>query len=249
MAAKAGSGAVLGRRFDGAIVDLDGTLVDTMGDFVAALQGMLLDLPAPFRSYSLQPHEVEPLVGKGSENLIKSVLALIGRAQAAINNIANDDAALFAQAWQSYQKHYQAVNGIHAKVYPGAQEGLQHMHSLGLRMACVTNKPTAFAKELLRQKGLDGFFELTLGGDACEHKKPHPMPLLKACQQLGTTPHKTLMVGDSSNDAQAARAAGCPVLLVTYGYNHGQPMQGVDADAFTDSLAHMPWASLQALKA
>jgi phosphoglycolate phosphatase len=116
------------------------------------------------------------------------------------------------------------------------------MHSLGLRMACVTNKPTTFAQELLRQKGLDGFFEITLGGDACAHKKPHPMPLLKACEALGTTPHKTLMVGDSSNDAQAARAAGCPVLLVTYGYNHGEPVHGVDADAFTDSLAHIPWA-------
>jgi phosphoglycolate phosphatase len=96
---------------------------------------------------------------------------------------------------------------------------------------------------------LDGFFELTLGGDACEYKKPHPMPLLQACQLLGTTPHKTLMVGDSSNDAQAARAAGCPVLLVTYGYNHGEPVRGVDADAFTDSLAHIPWASLEDPKA
>lgn len=237
-----------GQRFDGAIVDLDGTLVDTMGDFVAALQGMLLDLPAPFCSYPLQAHEVEPLVGKGSENLIKSVLALIGPVQAAAKKVATDEAVLFTQAWQSYQKHYQAVNGRHSKVYPGAQEGLQHMHGLGLRMACVTNKPTAFAKELLRQKGLDGFFELTLGGDACEHKKPHPMPLLKACQLLGTPPHKTLMVGDSSNDAQAARAAGCPVLLVTYGYNHGEPVRGVDADAFTDTLAQIPWASLQPLQ-
>ena len=241
--------AETGQHFDGAIVDLDGTLVDTMGDFVAALQGMLLDLPAPFCSYPLQAHEVEPLVGKGSENLIKSVLAHIGFAQEAIKKVATDEVALFVQAWQSYQKHYQAVNGHHSKVYPGAQEGLQHMHSLGLRMACVTNKPTAFAKELLRQKGLDGFFEITLGGDASEYKKPHPMPLLQACQLLGTTPHKTLMVGDSSNDAQAARAAGCPVLLVTYGYNHGEPVRGVDADAFTDSLAHIPWASLEDPKA
>ena len=111
--------------------------------------------------------------------------------------------------------------------------------TLGLRMACVTNKPTAFAQELLRQKGLEGFFELTLGGDACEHKKPHPMPLLKACQLLGTTPHKTLMVGDSSNDAQAARAAACPVVLVTYGYNHGEPIRGVDCDGFIDHFGQL----------
>ena len=235
-------GAETDSRFDGAIVDLDGTLVDTMGDFVAALQRMLADLPAPFCSYALQAYVVEPLVGKGSENLIKSLLAVI--APPALNTTANTT-SLFDQAWRSYQKHYRAVNGQHAQVYSGAREGLQHMQRRGMRLACVTNKPTAFAIELLHQKGLDQFFEFTLGGDACEHKKPHPMPLLKACQALGTTPHKTLMVGDSSNDAQAARAAGCPVLLVTYGYNHGEPVRGVDADAFTDTLAHIPWATWQ----
>ena len=75
------------------------------------------------------------------------------------------------------------------------------------------------------------------GGDAFEHKKPHPQPLLKACEALGSAPARTLMVGDSSNDAQAARAAGCPVVLVTYGYNHGEPVTAVDADAWLDSLA------------
>jgi phosphoglycolate phosphatase len=239
---------VLGQRFDAAIVDLDGTLVDTMGDFVAALQAMLLDLPAPFSSYVLHANVVEPFVGKGSENLIKDLLVHINKSQKAINNLSKNNATqnnvvLFEQAWQSYQKHYQAVNGHHAQVYPGAKEGLRQMQRLGLRMACVTNKPTAFATELLRLKGLDIFFELTLGGDTFEHKKPHPMPLLKACEALGTTPYKTLMVGDSSNDAQAARAAGCQVLLVTYGYNHGAPVRGVDSDAFTDTLTQIPWAT------
>jgi phosphoglycolate phosphatase len=96
---------------------------------------------------------------------------------------------------------------------------------------------------LLKAKGLDGFFELTLGGDSVARTKPDPLPLLTACEAMGTRPVRTLMIGDSSNDAQAARAAGCPVLLVTYGYNHGQPIRGVDADAFTDSLAEIPWAA------
>lgn len=244
----ADAGALLSQRFDAAIVDLDGTLVDTIGDFVAALQAMLLDLPAPFSSYALHANVVESLVGKGSENLIKSLLALINKSQKTINNVAlnaamQNNVILLEQAKHSYQKHYQAVNGHHAQVYTGVIEGLQQMQRLGLRMACVTNKPTAFATELLRLKGLDVFFEVTLGGDEFEHKKPHPMPLLKACEALGTTPYKTLMVGDSSNDAQAARAAGCQVLLVTYGYNHGAPVRGVDADAFTDTLAHIPWAT------
>ena len=92
---------------------------------------------------------------------------------------------------------------------------------------------------MLAEKGLDGFFEVVFGGDAFERKKPDPLPLLKTCEALGTTPARTLMVGDSSNDAQAARAAGCPVVLVSYGYNHGEPVRQVDADAVVDSLTEL----------
>lgn len=222
------------RDFSAAIVDLDGTLVDTLDDFVLALQRMLADLPPPFATYVVRREVVGQLVGKGSENLIHSLLARIEPA-AATNE------PLFAQALQGYQRHYGAINGQHARVYDGAVQGLRQLQSFGLKLACVTNKPTAFARELLCRMGLDGFFALTLGGDAVERKKPDPLPLLKACELLGSVPSQTLMVGDSSNDAQAARAAGCPVLLVSYGYNHGQPVRAVDADAFTDSLADIPW--------
>jgi phosphoglycolate phosphatase len=75
-----------------------------------------------------------------------------------------------------------------------------------------------------------------LGGDAFARKKPDPLPLLKTCEALGSEPARTLMVGDSSNDALAARAAGCPVVLVSYGYNHGQPIRSVDADGYPDAL-------------
>nr|MBP8840299.1 HAD-IA family hydrolase [Giesbergeria sp.] len=92
---------------------------------------------------------------------------------------------------------------------------------------------------LLRAKGLEGFFEHVFGGDSFEKKKPDPQPLLKTCAALGTAPARTLMVGDSSNDAQAARAAGCPVVLTTYGYNHGQPVRAVDADGWVDSLVDL----------
>jgi phosphoglycolate phosphatase len=225
------------QKFSAAIIDLDGTLVDTLGDFVVALQRMLHDLPAPFADYVVERNVVERLVGRGSEHLIKSLLAHVDTALAATQSIA-----IYEKAWQSYQLHYRTINGQYAQVYPGALEGLIRLQSMGLRLACVTNKPTAFAKDLLRMKALDGFFEVTLGGDAVERKKPDPMPLLKACELLGSLPERTLMVGDSSNDALAARAAGCPVLMVTYGYNHGQPVHAVDADAFADSLAEIPWA-------
>lgn len=222
--------------FDAAIVDLDGTLVDTLGDFVGALQRMLHDLPPPYRDFAVDRVLVERLVGKGSENLIKSVLALVESAPVAINS-----GAIFAAAWASYQRHYPDVNGRFSAVYPGALRGLAQCQAAGLRMACVTNKPTAFAKVLLADKGLDRFFLHTVGGDAVARKKPDPMPLLHACQLLGSNPARTLMVGDSSNDAQAARAAGCPVLLVSYGYNHGEPIHAVDADAVVGTLADLPW--------
>ena len=175
------------------------------------------------------------MVGKGSEHLVKSVLNHVqvqsGRPQIAIDLIAKYD-----QAQASYQRHYAAVNGQHATLYPGVLQGLVALQQSGIKLACLTNKPIGFARELLRLKGLGGFFSEVFGGDSFERKKPDPLPLLKTCQSLGTQPARTLMIGDSSNDAQAARAAGCPVLLVTYGYNHGEPVRGVDADGFVDSL-------------
>jgi phosphoglycolate phosphatase len=104
------------------------------------------------------------------------------------------------------------------------------MREAGWRLACLTNKPGAFATPLLERKGLAQFFERVFGGDAFERKKPDPLPLQRTCEALGSAPAATLMVGDSSNDAAAARAAGCPVVLVTYGYNHGRPVSEVPCD-------------------
>ncbi|RZI88844.1 MAG: phosphoglycolate phosphatase [Variovorax sp.] len=211
--------------FDAAIVDLDGTMVDTVGDFVAALNGMLADLALP----GVEAATVEPMVGKGSEHLIISVL----------NHVLAPVDALYDRAWALYQHHYLGINGQHSTVYEGVVDGLQALRAHGLRLACLTNKPTAFARPLLAAKGLDGFFDVVFGGDAFARKKPDPLPLVKTCEHLGTAPARTLMVGDSSNDARAARAAGCPVVLVSYGYNHGEPVRGVDADGFVDSLAEL----------
>ena len=219
---------------DAAMVDLDGTLVDTLGDFAEALNRMLRELALP----AIAPEAIETMVGKGSEHLLRSVLkhvlALDGSAQSAIKIEEH-----YPAAWASYQRHYLVINGQYAGVYEGVAAGLQALRARGLRLACLTNKPTSFALPLLQAKGLDGYFEKVFGGDAFERKKPDPLPLLKTCEALGTAPARTLMVGDSSNDAQAARAAGCPVVLVTYGYNHGQPVRAVDADGFVDSLAQL----------
>lgn len=213
------------RSLQAAIVDLDGTLVDTLGDFVAVLDETLagMGLSAIDRAF------VERSIGKGSEHLIRATLREVGA-----------DPALYDAAWAAYQAHYRDINGRHAEVYAGVHDGLRSLRDAGLRLACLTNKPTDFAKVLLRDKGLAGFFDVTFGGDAFERKKPDPLPLLKCCEALRSAPSRTLMIGDSSNDAHAARAAGCPVVLVTYGYNHGQPVREVDADGFVDRLDALP---------
>jgi phosphoglycolate phosphatase len=208
-----------------AILDLDGTLVHTLGDFHAALNEMLNALHLP----AVEIGAVEGFIGKGSEHLIRSTLAHVGA-----------PAQLYAAAWEHYQQAYRGLNGRWAVLYPGVLEGLQALRAAGLRLACVTNKPGEFARELLRAKQIGELFEVVFGGDAFERKKPDPLPLRKTCEALGTEPAATLMIGDSRYDAGAARAAGCPVLLVTYGYNDGQPVQQVDADGYLDSLAELP---------
>ena len=221
---------------DAAIVDLDGTMVDTIGDFAEAIARMLADLQLPALDAAL----IEHMVGKGTEHLLRSVLAHVlaqaGHPQAALPAAV---ASLLPTALARYEQHYLAINGQHSALYAGVLEGLQALRAGGLRLACVTNKPLAFTQPLLAAKGLQGLFEQVFGGDSFATKKPDPLPLLKTCEALGTTPARTLMLGDSSNDAQAARAAGCPVVLVTYGYNHGQAVEAVGADALIDSIAQL----------
>ncbi|MBQ0933154.1 phosphoglycolate phosphatase [Ideonella alba] len=204
-----------------AIIDLDGTMVDTVGDFDAALNRTLAELDQP----AIQRAFIERTVGKGSEHLIRRTLAEVGA-----------PAELYEAAWAAYQRHYRSINGAHSAVFPGVLEGLQALRARGLRLACLTNKPGEFARELLARKGLAGYFDVVFGGDAFERKKPDPLPLLRTCEALGTAPAQTLMVGDSSNDCQAARAAGCPVVLVRYGYNHGEPVEASQPDRVIDRL-------------
>jgi len=227
----------------GVIVDLDGTMVDTLGDFEAALNRMLAELDLPPVSRAL----VERTVGKGSEHLIRSVL----EHQLALSEVhaqgrlgAGRADELMEPAWRIYQRHYLEINGAFSDVYPGVLAALQQWQGSGLQLACLTNKPLDFARPLLKAKGLDIFFAHVFGGDSFERKKPDPLPLHKTCEALGTLAAQTLMVGDSENDGLAARAAGCPVVLVSYGYNHGRPIREIDADGYVDSLAELAFATL-----
>lgn len=209
------------RTLRAAIVDLDGTLVDTVGDFEAALGATLAELGHPPVSRQF----ISRTVGKGSEHLITRTLAEVGA-----------PADEYERAWPLYQQHYLRINGQYSEVFAGAREGLAGLQARGWGLVCLTNKPGAFARPLLEAKGLRPFFAQVFGGDAFARKKPDPLPLLQACQALGTAPHETLMVGDSSNDAAAARAAGCPVVLLSHGYNHGEPVGAAGADVVLDRL-------------
>jgi phosphoglycolate phosphatase len=213
------------------MIDLDGTLVDTIGDFEAALNRALTDLQVPAANRTL----IERSIGKGSEHLIRTVL----QHQLALPDVASSSREveqLFNPVWERYEHHYLSINGEFSKVFPGVMEGLEQLKSLSLPLACLTNKPISFTMPLLEHKGLSNYFSQVFGGDSFERKKPDPLPLLKTCEALKTSPSLTLMVGDSSNDAQAADAAGCPVVLMTYGYNHGEPIQNTPALAWLDSL-------------
>lgn len=207
-----------------AIIDLDGTMLDTAPDFEAALNGMR----AEFGLAPITQDTIKRLVGKGSEKLVRDALLLDWDA-------ARVD-AMFDEALAGYQRHYLAVNGERSTLFAGVLEGLAAMKEQGLRLACVTNKPIAFTTPLLAQKGLAPWFELVYGGDSFPKKKPDPMPLLGVCRAFDLAPMQIVAIGDSSNDAEAARAAGCFVLTVPYGYNHGRPIQEINSDGIVSSL-------------
>lgn len=207
-----------------AIIDLDGTMLDTAPDFWVALNRMRAERKlAPLRLET-----VASFIGKGSENLIRRVLAI---------DFGEDEIdSHFAAALASYQQHYERINGDHTVIYPSVREGLDALRAKGIRLACVTNKPIAFASQLLEKKELAQYFEVTYGGDSLPYKKPHPQPLLQVCADFVLQPQQVLAIGDSSNDAEAARAAGCRVLTVPYGYNHGQAIQEIDSDGIAPTL-------------
>ncbi|MGH8620149.1 MAG: phosphoglycolate phosphatase [Burkholderiales bacterium] len=207
-----------------ALLDLDGTLLDTIADLAAATNEMrvALDL-AP-----LPEVRVRAFVGKGLAKLVKRALT---------DDLEGEpDAALFARGEAVFHACYAAVNGRHTTVYPGVREGLEQLRAMGLPLACITNKSARYARPLLVQVGLADFFPLVVGGDTLPQRKPDPAPLLHACRHFGVEPGMALMVGDSHNDVEAAHAAGCPIFCVSYGYSEGVDVRTLGVDAIVDSL-------------
>ena len=206
------------------MIDLDGTLLDTVPDLSVAANRMLEGLGRP----PLDDALIRTFVGKGLARLVERTLAgsLEGEC----------DAALIERAQPLFERCYAEVNGRHATIYPGVREGLEELRSMALPLACITNKSERFTQPLLELTGLAPYFGQLVAGDTLARKKPDPLPLLHACAQFSVAPHEMLMIGDSLNDAQAARAAGCPVFCVDYGYNEGRAVRELDIDAIVGSL-------------
>ena len=206
------------------MIDLDGTLLDTIPDLAVAANGMLTELGMP----ALPEATIRNYVGKGINNLIERTLT---------NSMdGKPDPELLQRALPLYERTYHAVNGKHTTMYPGVKEGLDLLRAQGYPLVCVTNKSERFTLPLLDYVSLSSYFVSVVAGDTLPQKKPDPAPLLHACKQLTVAPDEMLMIGDSLNDAQAARSAGCPIFCVTYGYNEGHDVHTLDVDAVVASL-------------
>lgn len=207
------------------LLDLDGTLLDTVLDLHAAANGMLADLGRP----PVAVEDIRAYVGRGIPNLVKRVLA--GHLEA-----ADDPTPPPAEALASFKKHYAHFNGRATRPFPGVMEGLEALKAMHLPMGVITNKAKDFTLPLIARTGLAPYFDVAVAGDMLPKPKPDPMPLVWACGRLNVSPADTLMVGDSVHDFKAGRAAGCKVFLVPYGYNEGQDVRTLAADAIVGSL-------------
>lgn len=214
-------------RASAILIDLDGTLVDSIPGLSEAARRMMVELGLPPRPQS----EVETYVGKGIAKLVERVLTR--------KSDGKPDPDLFATAMPVYEKHYFDTVAWNCAPYPGVFEGLDRMVERGFRLGCVTNKSGRFAQILLDRLDLRRYFPVLVAGDTLPVKKPDPAPLLHAAKLIGVEPGAMVMIGDSANDAIAARRAGCPVICVSYGYREGADLRSIDADAIVDSLTEV----------
>jgi len=206
------------------LFDLDGTLLDTVADITAALNGALAEQLA----VALSESEVRTLIGRGVPSLIERALARVPGGESA-------DAGRLLERYHAHYEQIQRSGRMRTRPFPGVARGLAELHSLGLKIAIVTNKPDKASGDLLKRLRLEHWIDELVGGDS-GYRKPEPQPLLLACKRLGVSPGEAVMVGDSLIDVLAARAAGIRVLCVPYGYNEGEDPRTLPCDGFVESI-------------
>ena len=205
------------------LFDLDGTLLHTSPDLAATANAALAECGHP----SIDAARVEQFVGKGIDVLVQRCLTHIGKP---------DTGPVFDTMREAYMRHYEALNGTYATPYPGVFEGLDAMRAAGLKLGVCTNKTARFTEPLLVRCNMAEYFSVVVSGDTTARKKPYPDMIEYAANRWGTRVFEILFIGDSGNDTVAARAAGCPVWVVPYGYNEGEPVQGLDCDGIVSTL-------------
>lgn len=210
------------------IIDLDGTLIDTAPDLTASANAMLEELGMPSRDRDT----VATYIGNGISRFVKR--ALTGEME------GEPDAALYERAYPILLGHYRRRLSRESRAYPGVRETLAALAAAGFDLACLTNKAEAFTRPLLKDLGLADYFKLVVSGDTLPRRKPDPLPVWHACEFFAIKPQQGVLVGDSASDAEAARAAGMPVICVTYGYNRGIDVRELGAVAVIDSLVELP---------
>lgn len=207
--------------------DLDGTLVDTAAEIAEAANRALA-------SHGIAPRpqaEITALIGAGTRELMRRLLAHCVEDQPALAQSVRFDALM-----ASFDEHYAQTTGSCATPYAGCREALLKLKQAGVRLACTTNKELRHTQRVLAVTGLDGFFDLVIGGDSLDEKKPHRTVLEHVMRTLRCGARRTAHVGDSSIDVQAARNAGVSAWVVPYGYNGGQPIESANPDRVFDSL-------------
>ena len=210
---------------DAVAFDLDGTLVDSVRDLACALNLMLAENGLP----ALDTAIVADLVGKGTANLVRRAIVAVRGDEPRAGELAH--------LLERFESHYAQALGRETVPYPDAAATLETLRSAGYRLAVVTNKPRRFVEPHLDAAGIGAYFDVVVGGGDTTARKPDAEPLRFAAERLGVVPAHMLMVGDSANDAQAARAAGCPVVLVPYGYREGMPVESIECDGIVASLS------------
>jgi len=210
------------------LIDLDGTLVDSVPDLAFCVDEMQLRLNLPLRGEA----QVRHWVGNGVPRLVER--ALSGELD------GMPSASLYEQAYPIFLELYNDNVSHRSRLYPGVREGLDWLREQEWHLGCITNKAQRFTRPLLAALEVDNYFDLVLSGDSLPRKKPDPLPLLHAAQHFGVSPAQSLMLGDSVSDVAAARAAGFQVVCVSYGYNHGQDIRDAQPDAVIDSFLDLP---------
>lgn len=209
------------------LIDVDGTLVDSVPDLAYCVDEMMKVLDMPVHGEAA----VRNWVGNGVERLVRR--ALIGQLD------GEPDEVLFEKAYPIFLDLYAENTSKRSCLYPGVREGLDYMKSAGYKLGCVTNKAAQFTIPLLKDLGIHDDFENIVCGDTLAKKKPDPLPLLHSAEVLDVTPEKSLMLGDSVSDVKAARAAGFQIICMSYGYNHGVDIRESNPDVVIDSMAEL----------